>query len=152
MNRFLAVVSVAGSLALVACGGDDAPSREEFAREADRICADFEKASDSLGSPESVAEIAPFAQKASGEIDKVIKRLDELETPSGEDGEKADRFIAAVKADAAGKIKPALAEMKTAAKKKDEKGVVAAAEKIQKIDTSKSDDLARQAGARGCAE
>jgi hypothetical protein len=152
MKRLLTMGAVAGSLALAACGGDDGPSKEEFAREADRICADFEKASDGLGSPNSVAEIGPFAEKASGEIDKVIQRLDELETPSGDEGEKAQQFIDAVKADAQGKIKPALAEMKTAAEKKDEQGVVAAAEKIQKIDTSKSDDLARQAGARGCAE
>ena len=148
-RRCLGLLLVAGT---VACGGDDAPTREEFAREADRICADFEKASDKLGTPDNVAEIGPFAQKASTELDKVVQRLDELETPSGDEGDKAQKFIDAVKADAQGKIKPALAEMRTAAEKKDEKAVIAAAEKIQKVDTSKSDDLARKAGARGCAE
>jgi hypothetical protein len=48
------------SLLLAACGGDDAPSREDFASEADRICREAEKELEELGesadSPEEIAD------------------------------------------------------------------------------------------------
>ncbi len=42
---------------LAACSGDDAPSREDFASEADRICREAEKElGESAASPEEIAD------------------------------------------------------------------------------------------------
>ena len=150
--RKLALLFVTSTMALAACGGDDAPSADEFAKDANNICADLEKAGQGLQEPESVAEIEKFASDAEREIDEAVKRLDELETPEGDDGEKAQQFIDAIKKDTDDKIKPALQELRNAAQAKDEKAIVAAAEKIQKVDTKEADRLASEVGARGCAD
>ena len=154
--RRLSVLLVTSSLALAACGGDDesssAPSADQFAKDANNICADLEKAGEGLREPESVAEIEQFASDAEKEIDEAVKRLDDLETPEGEEGEKAQQFIDAIKRDTNEKIKPALQELRNAAQAKDEKAIVAAAEEIQKVDTKEADKLAAEIGARGCAD
>jgi hypothetical protein len=153
--RRLSLLFVLSTMALGACGGggDDAPSADEFAKDANTICADLEKAGKRLQQPESIAEIEQFAADAEKQIDAAVKRLDELETPEGEDGEKAQKFIDAIKSDTDTKIKPALQELRTAAQAKDEKAIVAAAEKIQKVEaaTKNTDKLATEAGARRCA-
>ena len=150
--RRLSLLFVVLSMVLAACGGDDKPSADEFAKDANNICADLEKAGEGLQEPESVAEIEKFASDAEKEIDEAVKRLDELETPDGDDGDKAQAFIDAIKKDTDDKIKPALAELRDAAQAKDEKAIVAAAEKIQKVDTKEADRLANEVGARGCAD
>jgi hypothetical protein len=152
--RRLSLLFVLMSMTLAACGGggDDKPSADEFAKDANNICADLEKAGDRLQEPKSVAEIEQFASDAENEIDEAVTRLDELETPEGEDGEKAQAFIDAIKKDTDEKIKPALQELRNAAQAKDEKAIVAAAEKIQKVDTKEADKLANDVGARGCAD
>jgi hypothetical protein len=74
------------SLGLGACGGgSDAPSRQEFAQDAERICKETEKALEGFG------ENVNSAEDAANAIDKVIERArkaaDELadrERPEGE--------------------------------------------------------------------
>jgi formate dehydrogenase maturation protein FdhE len=147
---------LAACVFLAACGGDggggDAPSRSEYAQEANRVCADLEKAGNQLQEPDTVAEIATFAGSAEKEVDAAVKRLDELERPAGEDGEKAKAFVDQVKKDTETQIKPALSELRSAAEANDEKRIVAAAEKVQKVDTKRSDQLASAIGATGCAD
>ena len=150
--RRLSLLVVLSSLALAACGGDDKPSQKEFAADANKICVDLEKAGQSLEEPESVAEIEKFAGDAEKKIDETVKRLDELETPDGDDGEKAQQFIDAIKKDTDEKIKPALSQLREAAQAKDEKAIVAAAEGIQKVKTDSADKLAKEIGANECAD
>ena len=150
--RRLSLLFVVGSVALAACGGDDKPSKSEFANSANNICADLEKASERLGTPDSVAEIEKFAADAEKEVDEAVAKLEGLETPEGKDGEKAQQFIDAIKKDTDDKIKPALNDLRTAAQAKDEKAIVAAAEKIQAVETPEADKLANEIGARGCAD
>ncbi len=71
--------------------------------------------------------------------------------PEGEDGRKAQAFVDQLKKDSAA-ITSALGDLRRAAQAEDEKAIVAAAERIQRIDTERTDRLAREAGAAGCAD
>ena len=154
LKRTLVAVPLAAALAAAGCGGgSDAPSKEEFAKKADAICADLEKESNALGksNPTSVSAIADFAAKARTTAEDGVKRINDLEVPSGSDGDKAKQWQQAITADAEQKLIPALDELEKAAKANDTKAVVAAAGKLQKLDSSKTDQLAREIGATGCA-
>jgi hypothetical protein len=150
--RKLTLLFVVGSVGLAACGGEDAPSKAEFANSANNICADLEKASERLGTPDSVAEIEKFASDAEKEVDEAVAKLEGLDRPEGENGKKAKEFVEAIKKDTNDKIKPALNDLRNAAQAKDEKAIVAAAEKIQAVETPDSDRLANEIGARSCAD
>jgi hypothetical protein len=72
------------SLLLAACGGDDAPSREDFASEADRICREVEKELEKLGeSADSPEEIADAIDEVIEETRQAAKELVDLERPEG---------------------------------------------------------------------
>jgi hypothetical protein len=146
------MLAVFASLGLAACGGDDAPSREEFARNADSICKDLEQATERIReqNPSNLKGVAKAVGELKSEADDATKRLDDLEVPEGEDGEKAERFVESVKTNA-GQVTGALDEMQKAAESGDQKKVVAAAEKLQKVDTKDVDKLAQDVGAKGCA-
>ena len=63
--RLLFAIPLA-ALAFAGCGGDDAPSKEDFAADAEKICADLEKQGDELSKaePDSVEEVSTFATDA----------------------------------------------------------------------------------------
>ncbi len=147
---------VAGLLALgiAGCGGDDGPTKKEFAADANKICQDIERQSQNLGEsqPDSLSEISSFADKAEKTVRDGVSRLQKLERPSGADGDKAKQFVDRLKSELDTKFVPALRELKTAAEEKDAKGLRSAAEKLQKVDTTESDKLARELGATACAE
>ena len=151
--RRLSLLVVVASIGLGACGGDDdsGPSREEFAADVDKVCADVKKAGEDLqkSSPDSLAEIGQFTDKAKQQINDAVSQLDDLETPSGDDGEKAQQFVDAVKANA-NQFNEGLDDLKKAADANDAKAVQAAGEKISAIDSSKSDRLAKEIGAKSC--
>jgi hypothetical protein len=151
------MVIVAASLGLAACGGDDgggggdSPSRAEFAASVNKVCANVQKAGQDLqkSSPSSLAEIGQFTDKAKKQINDAVAQLDELEVPSGDDGDKAKQFVDAVQANA-DEFNKALDDLKKSAEANDAKGVQAAGERISKIDSSKSDKLAKDIGAKSC--
>jgi hypothetical protein len=149
--RRLSLLFILASMLLAACGGEDKPSRAEFAADANKICQDLEKTGETLKEPESVEEIEKYATDLEKEVDEAVSRLDELETPEGDDGEKAQNFIDEIKKGTDDQIKPALNELRDAAQAKDEKAIIAAAEKIQKVDTPEADKLANELGAKECA-
>ena len=151
--RRLSLLVVLVSMLLTACGSDDdAPTRKEFATSANKVCIDLEKTGDTLKAPESVEEIEQYATDLEKKVDEAVAKLDELETPGGEAGEKAERFIEEIKKGTDEQIKPALDELRDAAQAKDEKAILAAAEKIQKTDTPEADRLANELGAKECAD
>lgn len=154
-KRTFVALPLAAAIAVAGCGGGNgAPSKAEFAKRANAICVDLEKQSNALGAanPQSVNAIADFAAKAKKTAADGVKRINDLEVPSGSDGEKAKQWQKAVTDDAEQKLIPALEELEAAARKSDTKGVVAAAGKLRKLDSSKTDQLAREIGAGRCAE
>ncbi len=142
------------ALLVAGCGGDDGPTRQEFAADANKVCTDIERQSEQLGEaqPDSVAEIGRFADRAEKTVQDGVSRLEKIERPSGDDGKKAKEFVDALKSDVERELVPALRDLKTAANEKDAKGLRSAAAELQKIDTSRSDKLAKDLGATACAE
>ena len=151
--RLLFAIPLA-ALAFAGCGGDDAPSKEDFAADAEKICADLEKQGDELSKaePDSVEEVSKFATDAKKTAEDAVKRIQDLEVPDGADGDKAKEWQDAVASEAEEQLIPALDELKKAADENDEQALVAAAQKIEGLESGKSDALAKEIGAEGCAD
>jgi hypothetical protein len=160
MNRFAAVplTLLVLALGLVACGGDDgdgggdAPSKADFAASADRICNEAEKALQNVGeNANSPGEIADAVDKVIEQTQKSIDDLKDLDRPEGEAGDAANKFVDAISSDIEGKGIPALKDLRDALKSNDQAAAQEAAQKLQAIETTNSDKLAREIGAKGCA-
>jgi hypothetical protein len=156
VTRLLSLVAVLMSIGLVACGGDDdggsAPSKQEFATDAERICEDTEKALENFG------ENVNSPQEAADALDKVIERarkaaddLSNLDRPEGETGETATKFAEGFKSELEDKLVPALEDLKSALQSGDPQKIQEAASKLQGLEASESDRYARQLGIRACA-
>jgi hypothetical protein len=154
VTRLLPLVVVLISLGLVACGDDggSAPSRQEFAKDAEKICEDTEKELESFG------EDVGSADEAGDAIDKVIEAsrkaaddLANLERPGGAAGETATKFAEGFQQELEDKLVPALEELKRALKAKDQQALQEAVTKLQALEATESDRYARQLGIRACA-
>ena len=142
------------TLGIAACGGDDdssAPSKQEFAQNADKICNKAEKEIEKIGqgaeSPEDVADAID------GVIDKSRDAADDLvalDRPDGADGEKAQKFAEGFKQELNEKLVPALEDLQKALKDKDPQAAQAAAAELQKLESTESDKFARELGATAC--
>jgi hypothetical protein len=156
MNRFAAapLTLFLLVLGLAACGGGDgdAPSKADFAASADRICNEAEKSLQNVGeNANSPEEIAAAVDKVIDQTQKSIDKLKDLERPEGDAGEAADKFVDALSSDIEGKGIPALEDLRDALKDNDQQAAQKAAQKLQAIETTNSDKLARDIGAKGCA-
>jgi hypothetical protein len=158
MNRFAAtpLVLIVLVLGLAACGGDsgggDAPSKADFAASADRICTESEQALKNVGQDaNSPAEIANAVDKVIDQTQNSIDKLKDLDRPEGDAGEAAGKFVDAIQSDIEGKGIPALEALRDALKDNDQAAAQKAAQKLQAIETTDSNKLAREIGAKGCA-
>ena len=147
-------LAAAAALAFAGCGGEDKPTREEFATNAEKVCADLKKQSERLSTsaPESIEEIQKFAQDAKKTSEGAVKQVQELELPDGDAGEKAKAWQDAVTREAEDQLIPALDELDKAAGANDRQALVAAVRKLQGLESTESDRLARDIGAEGCAD
>jgi hypothetical protein len=153
VTRLLLLVVVLVSLGLAACGDDgSAPSRAEFAKDAEKICKDTEKELESFG------EDVGGPNEAGEAIDKVIEAsrkaaddLADLDRPEGDAGETATKFAEGFQQELEDKLVPALEELKRALKAKDQQALQEAITKLQALEATESDRYARQLGIRACA-
>jgi hypothetical protein len=154
VTRLLPLVVVLMSLGLVACDDDggSAPSRAEFAKDAEKICKDTEKELESFGE-----EVGGPAE-AGEAIDKVIEAsrkaaddLADLERPEGDAGETATKFAEGFQQELEDKLVPALEELKRALQAKDQQALQEAVTKLQALEATESDRYARELGIRACA-
>ena len=155
MRRTIAGLALAAASALAAAGcGDDAPSKQEFAQQANEVCRDIERQGGRLGDaqPRSLDDLVAFSERAERNVADGVKRLRALERPSGEDGELAKRFVDALGAELDAEFVPALRRLRTAARQRDPRGLRVAAERLQQVDTTRSAGLARELGAIACAD
>ncbi len=153
MRSRLLPALLAAALLVAGCGGDKAPSRAQYGKNASRVCAQLEKKTNDAaqGSPTTPDEIAAYADRLAKVLDDGVRSLDNVERPDGKDGEKAKAYVDELRRQIDGKVKPALSDLRTAAKKGDTAGVQAAAQKIRAVDSTRIKRLAREAGATGCA-
>jgi hypothetical protein len=149
-HRSVALVIVAALAA--GCGGSSAPTRATYGKDVDKICATFDDRVSAIQrkAPTTTAELVAFADELGRVIDKGVNELSAVERPDGEDGVKAKRWIDAFRHQADDQIKPALAALKDAARRKDTAAIQRAGEHIQKIDEKRVNELARAAGSRSC--
>jgi hypothetical protein len=156
MNRLAAAVSLAAlslTLALAACGGGgDAPSKDDYAADLERICKAAEKRASQAGkNADTPGEIADAVDKVIDDTRDTLNELKDLDKPDGDDGELAQRFVDATVSDAEDKGIPALEDLRDALRDKDEKAAQQAVKRLQQIEQSDADKLARQLGADDCA-
>ena len=155
MNRFAALplVPVLIAIGLSACGGDDAPSRQDFADQAEKICQNAEKQLQSVGqNASSPTEIANAIDKVIDQSQSSLDDLRDLDQPDGADGEAAERFVKALERDIEDKGIPALEDLRDALKDNDQQAAQEAAQRLQAIETSNTDELAKKIGATDCGE
>jgi hypothetical protein len=153
MTRLALIVLGLLAFGLAACGGDDAPSREDFAERADEICRDAERALENVGeNAESPEEIAEAVDRVIEESRDAVDELADLERPEGDAGETADEFVDATRTEIQDKGIPALEDLRDAIESEDQQAAEEAAARLQEISTEASNRAARELGATECAE
>jgi hypothetical protein len=152
MNRFAAVplTLILLALGVAACGGDDAPSKADFAASAEKICKDAEKQLRGLGESKTRAQVADSIDKAIDATQTSVDELQDLDLPEGEAGDQAQEFVDAIEREIDKGI-PALEDLGEAIKTNDDKAAQEAYGRLQEIQDTESDKLARELGIEGCA-
>jgi hypothetical protein len=151
--RRLALVPLLALSLLPACNSDDAPSKAEFAKEAKRICTQTQKDLDGIGrGAESPDELASVVEEVIERLRKGIDELADLERPDGEAGEAAARFVAAIGSQIREQGIPPLEDFRDAVEENDRQAAQQALAKLEQIDQSKTQAIARQVGAQACVE
>jgi hypothetical protein len=149
---------VAGLLVLAAlaagCGGSSAPTRATYGKNVDKICSTFDDRVNAIQrkAPKNTDELVAYADELGRVIDEGVTKLSAVERPDGDDGVKAQRWIDAFRRQAKDQIKPALAALKDAARSKDTAALQRAAARIQEVDDTHVNQLARAAGSRTCGD
>jgi hypothetical protein len=133
-------------------GGGDAPTKAEFAKQADKICKETEKEFESIGkSASSPDEVANAIDKVIDESKNAADDLVALDRPDGADGETATKFVETFQKELNEKLVPALEDVKQALEEKDAQKVQEAAANLQKLEATESDKYARDLGATACS-
>jgi hypothetical protein len=160
MTRLLTLALMLLTFGLVACGDDDdggsgggdAPSKAEFAKQADKICNETEKEFESIGEgAESPDEVANAIDKVIDESQNAADDLVALDRPEGADGETATKFVETFKKELNEKLVPALQDVKKALEANDAQAVQEAVGKLQDLEATESDKYARDLGATACS-
>jgi hypothetical protein len=155
--RLSATVALLGSaLAIAACGGDDdggGVSQQDFAKQANKVCNDVERELNSLSTAnaENAEDVANLIDDVIAKSRDAVDRLKQLEVPEGEAGQKAQDFVNTLEDELNEQAIPALEDLKDAVKKGDPTAAAKAAQEVQKLNDTKSNELAREAGATACA-
>jgi hypothetical protein len=151
--RSSVLILVLGAV-LAGCGGDDAPSKEEFAQEADKVCAKVEDRIQELDNadPDSPAEFEQLIDDIKATGNAGVAQLKDLERPDGDTGEQAEQFVTATTREWEQQGVPALDELVEAVRSKDEVALRAAGRKLDALENSPSEKIATQLGADECAE
>jgi hypothetical protein len=153
MTRLAPLLIILLAFAAASCDGDDAPSQEEFAEQANEICRETEQ------TLEDVAEGAEGPEDIVEAIDELIEesrnavaQLEDLERPEGEAGETAERFLDATRTEIHDEGIPALEELRGAVEREDQGAIQEAAVRLRRFDSSASNRAAREVGATDCAK
>jgi hypothetical protein len=153
MTRLAGLATLLLALAVSACGGgDDAPTKAEFAKAAEKVCAKAEKAVNGIGEGASTpAEKAAAVDKLIAATQNSVDEMKALDRPDGTAGEAAEKFIDSLASDIEDKGIPALEKLRDGIEQRDAAAVQKAGEELGAIDSANTDRLARAAGAKSCA-
>jgi len=145
----IALAAIAGG-----CGGSSAPSKATYGKDVDKLCSTLDDRVSAIQkkAPTTTDELVGFADDLEKVIDDGVRQLSEVKRPDGADGDKADAWIKELTRQKDEAIKPALAALKDAARKKDTAAIQRAVQRIQQVDEKKVNQLAREAGSRSCGD
>ena len=149
MSRLRLFAALTLALAVTACGGSDDVSKEDYAKDVEKVCQDVEKEVRSIGRPSSTQEATEATEKLEGQLDGLISRLRGIEKPGGDDGKKADEFVNAFEG-GVNQLKPALSDLQDAIANRDVSKIQEAGRKVQAVDTQEINSKAQAIGADGC--
>jgi hypothetical protein len=153
MTRLASILLGLLAFGIASCGGDDAPSREDFAERASEICRQTERALENVGeNAESPEDIANAVDRVIEESRNAVDELADLERPEGDAGETAERFVNATRTEIEDEGIPALEDLRDALSEGDQQAAQEAAQRLQGIDSDESNRAARKLGADECAE
>jgi hypothetical protein len=150
---FAVLAAIAAGL-LVGCGGSDPPSKQEFAQNADKICADVESRVNELNkaNPQSISDLTRFIDQLKSTVDDGINRLQGLDRPKGDAGNTAKQFTDTLDTEYKDQVLPALDQLEKAVVDRDKKALRAASKRLDAVKDTKSNQLAAQLGAKKCAK
>jgi hypothetical protein len=150
---FAALAAIVAGL-LAGCGGSDTPSKQEFARNADKICADVESRVNELNkaNPQSVSDLTRFIDQLKAAVDDGINRLQDLDRPDGDAGKTAKQFTDTLDGEYEKQVLPALDQLEKAVIDRDKKALKAATKRLDAVKDTESNRLASQLGAKKCAQ
>jgi hypothetical protein len=141
------------AFAVASCGGDDAPTREEFAENANEICRNAEQALDDIGQDaESPQDVADAVDQVIEESRNAVEELADLERPEGDAGEAAERFVNATRREIEEQGIPVLQDLRDALADGDQQAAQEAAQELQAIESEESNKAADELGANECGE
>ncbi len=152
--RNAVVVPLASVALLAGCGGDDKPSKADFVADADKVCQNLKDQTEKIqqSQPDNAQEIAQLARDLKKTAQSAVSQVEKIEVPGGDTGKTAQEWKDAVKSEAEDQLIPAVEELESAAEKNDPKAIVAAAQKLQGLESDKSDKLAKDLGLKKCGE
>jgi len=146
--RRLAFAGLVLALAVVAgCGG---PSREEYVDEVNGICAriaqDIQRGAQRYRTqPERLLEERVRA------FERGVEQVKSAERPGGETGQQAERFTRALETFLAGQLRPGIAEVQRAVRRRDLVAQRRAEERLRRQDISEVARRARELGVARCS-
>src|SRR5213079_432889 len=103
-------------------GGDDAPSRAEYVRSADKICTDINRQIGGLRTGSTPQQLDRALTTARKQLDAGVKRLSDLRRPTGQDGDLANQWIAQLERER-DRFEPVLGELQQALRARDAKRI-----------------------------
>lgn len=133
-------------LLLAGCGGGGGErlTRQEYASQADAICAKYNQQTKALQNPTSLSELGKAADKTLPIIDNALKDLRKLKPPENEEA-TVDQWLQQVES-----LKGDLTEIRDKAKDNDIQGVQAVVPKASQHNTQ-ANKLAAQLGMKVCS-
>jgi hypothetical protein len=135
---------VAVVLVTAGCGGDDGVTHAEWARDADAVCAEYERRTAALGTADELPELAALLDRAIPLFDGERAEVGRLDAPEGDEDRIAQMLAHLEKAGAAAR------RARAAARRGNEQAVGVA---INESDSAaQAQHVARDLGARTCAQ
>jgi hypothetical protein len=153
MTRLAPVLLCLLGFAVASCGGDDAPTQEEYAERANEICRQAEQSLENVGeNAETPQDIVEAVDRVIEESRNAVGELEDLEQPEGDAGQTAQEFVDATRKEIQDEGIPALQDLREALESGDQQAVAEAARRLQEVDAGNSNRAARELGADECAE
>ena len=147
MRRLAIGAVLALALAAAGCGGGGSKtlSKEEYGKQLNTICADYNAKVKKIGQPNSIAELADKGPKLLEEFDKTVAKADKLKPPS-EIKTDVDKFLSESK-----QLRDAIDQLINAAKKNDAAKITEFGGKADAL-SKDTDAFGKKLGAPACAQ